>query len=607
MYQALYRKWRPKTFSQVVGQDHITGTLQRQVAEGRTAHAYLFTGTRGTGKTTCARILAKAVNCLHPEDGAPCNQCEACRGIDSGSLLDVTELDAASNSRVDDIRELLSESVYTPTVLKKRVYIIDEVHMLSTQAFNALLKTIEEPPEHLMFILATTELHKVPATILSRCQRFTFKRILPRDMEKHLLEIARAEQIDLTPDGAEILARMANGALRDALSLLDQCRVAQGQLDSRTVLDILGLAGSVQTVELMDCILRRDAAGALTRLDGLYRGGKDVAAMLGELGDLARDMTILKAAPDGAAALLTGIYDTKTLKSLSGSQPMRRFLYLTETLQSCCAGLGDSFQPRTDAELCLLRLCDESLSGDLTALSQRIDRLEDRAANGIPVKTIPQTAGTSPKTAPLSRDSAGTSRDVPGDDRPPMPEEPPLPEEPGGRERVYDIPDEEPPAARPAAKPARKPVAAKPTAVVGDTGKWDAMKEHCKGRLAVNHRVFLNMVQGAVDGDCLTLYCQNEFVRDSLNNNTVLHVLQEVASAAEGQTIRVALTVGGAPAGKKTAKPRPKPEKVTEKAPEKAPEPEQTPPWEEPPAEKAPDKLDEVAAQGRQLENFKIK
>ena len=611
MYQALYRKWRPKTFSQVVGQDHITGTLQRQVAEGRTAHAYLFTGTRGTGKTTCARILAKAVNCLHPEDGAPCNQCEACRGIDSGSLLDVTELDAASNSRVDDIRELLSESVYTPTVLKKRVYIIDEVHMLSTQAFNALLKTIEEPPEHLMFILATTELHKVPATILSRCQRFTFKRILPRDMEKHLLEIARAEQIDLTPDGAEILARMANGALRDALSLLDQCRVAQGQLDSRAVLDILGLAGSVQTVELMDCILWRDAAGALTRLDGLYRGGKDVAAMLGELGDLARDMTILKAAPDGAAALLTGIYDTKTLKSLSGSQPMRRFLYLTETIQACCAGLGDSFQPRTDAELCLLRLCDESLSGDLTALSQRIDRLEDRVANGIPVKTVPQTAGTSPKTAPLSRDSAGTSRDVPSDDRPPMPEEPPLPEEPGGRERVYDIPDEEPPAARPAIKPARKPPVAKSAAVVGDTGKWDAMKEHCKGRLAVNHRVFLNMVQGAVDGDCLTLYCQNEFVRDSLNNNTVLHVLQEVASAAEGQTIRVALTVGGAPTGKKPAKPRPKPEKVTEKAPEKptekAPEPEQTPPWEEPPAEKVPDKLDEVAAQGRQLENFKIK
>ena len=617
MYQALYRKWRPKTFSQVVGQDHITGTLQRQVAEGRTAHAYLFTGTRGTGKTTCARILAKAVNCLHPEDGAPCNRCEACRGIDSGSLLDVTELDAASNSRVDDIRELLSESVYTPTVLKKRVYIIDEVHMLSTQAFNALLKTIEEPPEHLMFILATTELHKVPATILSRCQRFNFKRILPRDMEKHLLHIAGAENIPLAPDGAEILARMANGALRDALSLLDQCRVAQGRLDSRTVLDILGLAGSVQTVELMDCILRRDAAGALTRLDELYRGGKDVAAMLGELGDLARDMTILKAAPDGAAALLTGIYDTKTLKSLSGSQPMRRFLYLTETIQACCAGLGDSFQPRTDAELCLLRLCDEGLSGDLTALSQRIDRLEDQISNGISIKTVPQNSGMSPKPAPVSRDSTGTSRDEPAEDRPPMPEELPLPQEPGNRERIFDIPDEEPLAKRPANRPAPESAAARAAAVVGDTGKWDAMKEHCKGRLAVNHRVFLNMVRGAVDGDCLTLYCQNEFVRDSLNNNSVLHVLQEVASAAEGQTVRVVLTVGGAPApaGKKSAprKPRPEPKPAPPKAPEPQPPAEmaapedQTPPWEEPPAEKTPDKLDEVAAQGQQLENFKIK
>ena len=581
MYQALYRKWRPKTFSQVVGQDHITGTLQRQVAEGRTAHAYLFTGTRGTGKTTCARILAKAVNCLHPEDGAPCNRCEACRGIDSGSLLDVTELDAASNSRVDDIRELLSESVYTPTVLKKRVYIIDEVHMLSTQAFNALLKTIEEPPEHLMFILATTELHKVPATILSRCQRFNFKRILPRDMEKHLLRIAGAENIPLAPDGAEILARMANGALRDALSLLDQCRVAQGRLDSRTVLDILGLAGSVQTVELMDCILRRDAAA------------------------------------DGAAALLTGIYDTKTLKSLSGSQPMRRFLYLTETLQSCCAGLGDSFQPRTDAELCLLRLCDEGLSGDLTALSQRIGRLEDQISNGISIKTVPQNSGMSPKPAPVSRDSTGTSRDDPAEDRPPMPEEPPLPQEPGNREQIFDIPDEEPPAKRPANRPASEPAAARAAAVVGDTGKWDAMKEHCKGRLAVNHRVFLNMVRGAVDGDCLTLYCQNEFVRDSLNNNSVLHVLQEVASAAEGQTVRVVLTVGGAPApaGKKSAprKPRPEPKPAPPKAPEPQPPAEtaapgdQTPPWEEPPAEKTPDKLDEVAAQGQQLENFKIK
>ena len=187
MYQALYRKWRPKTFTEVIGQSHITDTLRRQVEEGRTAHAYLFTGTRGTGKTTCARILAKAINCLHPVGGEPCNECEACRRIDEGTLLDITELDAASNNGVDHVRALREEAVYTPAVLKKRVYIIDEVHMLSTPAFNALLKILEEPPEHLVFILATTELHKVPATILSRCQRFSFKRILPRDMEKHLL------------------------------------------------------------------------------------------------------------------------------------------------------------------------------------------------------------------------------------------------------------------------------------------------------------------------------------------------------------------------------------------------------------------------------------
>ena len=280
VYQALYRKYRPKTFSEVVGQQHITDTLQRQVADGQVGHAYLFTGTRGTGKTTCARILAKAVNCESPIDGAPCNRCAACRGIDDGSLLDVTELDAASNGSVNDARTLREEAIYPPSVLKKRVYIIDEVHMLSKDAFNALLKIMEEPPEHLLFILATTELQKVLPTILSRCQRFTFKRILPRDMEQHLLRVAEKEGIDLTADGAELLARMANGALRDALSLLDQCRAAAGTVDAKTVLDTLGLAGSTQTLQLMRLLLARQGGDALGLLDQLYRGGKDVAAML---------------------------------------------------------------------------------------------------------------------------------------------------------------------------------------------------------------------------------------------------------------------------------------------------------------------------------------
>ena len=239
MYQALYRKWRPKVFSEVVGQEHITDTLRRQVAEGHTAHAYLFTGTRGTGKTTCARILAKAVNCLSPVDGEPCGRCEACRAVDAGTTLDITELDAASNNGVDQVRALREEAVYTPAVLKKRVYIIDEVHMLSTPAFNALLKILEEPPEHLMFILATTELHKVPATILSRCQRFSFKRITPQDIAARLLYVAGQEQIDLTADGAELLSRLADGALRDGLSLLDQCAAVGGTVDSRAVLEAI--------------------------------------------------------------------------------------------------------------------------------------------------------------------------------------------------------------------------------------------------------------------------------------------------------------------------------------------------------------------------------
>ena len=644
MYQALYRKWRPKVFSEVVGQEHITDTLRRQVAEGHTAHAYLFTGTRGTGKTTCARILAKAVNCLSPVDGEPCGRCEACRAVDAGTTLDITELDAASNNGVDQVRALREEAVYTPAVLKKRVYIIDEVHMLSTPAFNALLKILEEPPEHLMFILATTELHKVPATILSRCQRFSFKRILPRDMERQLLHIAQAESIDLTPDGAEILSRMAGGALRDALSLLDQCRVAEGQLTSRAVLDVLGLAGSVQTQQMMRCILDRRTPDALLLLDQLYRSGKDVSALLGELSDLAREMTILKAAPEGGSALLSGLYDTKTLTGLSENISMQRLLYLTETLQGARAALPDSFQPRTDVELCLLRLCDESLCGDLTALSARLDRVEELLKKGVPARR-------ERPAAPESRTSADSeSRPAAAAKRPPAPEEvpweePPLPDEPAGRERVFDIPEE--PQRSSAPKPAHKaprrsaPADPAPSAPVGDSRLWTQLLDQFKGRLPVNHRVFLNMASGTVEGDCLTVHCRNDFVRDSLNNRTVLAVLEEVTSAAVGSPIRVMLTVGGetpsAPRSTRSAPkpPRPAPEQTPTPEEERPPLPEEPPlpaepsrppepkaeeerpPLpEEPPVQEenippweggSKDRLEELIGPGSQLEHFKIK
>ena len=598
MYQALYRKWRPRTFSEVVGQAHITDTLQRQVAEGRVGHAYLFTGTRGTGKTTCARILAKAVNCEHPIDGAPCCECDACRGIDSGTLLDVTELDAASNNGVDQVRALREEAVYTPSVLKKRVYIIDEVHMLSIAAFNALLKILEEPPEHLLFILATTELHKIPATILSRCQRFSFKRLLPRDIQQQLLHIAVEENIDLSPDGAELLARMANGAMRDALSLLDQCRAVEGAIDNAAVLEVLGLAGAVQTVQLMRCVLDRRTGDALALFDQLYRGGKDVAALLSELSDLARDMTILRAAPDGGSALLTGLYDRKTLSELAGDQPMTRFLYLTDTLQQCCAALPDSIRPRTDAELCLLKLCDETLSGDLTALCQRVAALEK---GGVPQAARPVSA--SPKKAAPER-PAPPVRDIPIETR--YDEAPPPPEEYG--ERVFDIP-EEIPAPAPVRQPPRRAAAAQPSTAEsadGDTSVWLRLIDQYKGRLSVKDRVFLNMASGVVADGCLTVLCQNDFVKASLDSEAVLSVLRDVTARELGTPIRVQLAVGEAPkaaarpaAQPRRAEPRSAPAEPVQPAP-----PAETPPWETP---KKADALDELTAKGQQLEHFKIK
>ena len=613
MYQALYRKYRPRTFSEVVGQQHITDTLQRQVADGQVGHAYLFTGTRGTGKTTCARILAKAVNCENPIDGAPCNQCAACRGIDDGSLLDVTELDAASNGSVSDARSLREEAIYPPSVLRKRVYIIDEVHMLSKDAFNALLKIMEEPPEHLLFILATTELQKVPATILSRCQRFSFKRILPHDMEKQLLHVAQAESIDLTADGAELLARMANGALRDALSLLDQCRAAAGTVDAKSVLDTLGLAGSTQTLQLMRLLLARRSGDALGLLDQLYRGGKDITALLGELSDLCRDMTVMKAAPEGGAALLSGVYDRKTLADMTAETPMRRLLFMTDTIQRTAAGLPDSIRQRTDAELCLLRLCDESLSGDTAALDGRVSALEEKLEKGVipagkaPVSSIDRPGPAAqparewaPAPGPASEPAA-----VPVQASEPESGAQPAPSAAGADEAVAE---------------AGKPSAATDTG--GDGGVWDTLIEHYKGALPVNFRVMLSHAKGVLDGEILIVRCENEMFKSLLDCKAVTEVLESVTSRHAGRSVRAKFEVGDIGGKPSAARPapvrRPKPAPVPVDDYERPPLPEEAPPmagemppagdippWEEPAP--ARDKLDELALSGQQLDGFQIK
>ncbi len=553
MYQALYRKWRPKTFADVIGQEHITETLQRQVAEGRLSHAYLFTGTRGTGKTTCAKILARAVNCEHPENGNPCNRCPSCLGIESGRLLDVVELDAASNNGVDSVRALRDEAIYSPAQVKKRVYIVDEVHMLSTPAFNALLKILEEPPEHLMFILATTELHKVPATILSRCQRFAFRRILPKDIVARLNYIAGQEHIDLKEDGAELLARLSDGALRDALSLLDQCAAAGGAIDAPAVLDALGLAGNVQTAQMMEFILSRDTRGALELLGKLYDGGKDVGAVLGELSTLSRELLIRATAGEGGESLLSGAYDANTLADLSRKGTPARFIQLCTLLQETAAQLQFSVNRRTDAELCILKLCDETLSGDLAALNARIARLEEQIAAGVQFAAKNPASAPAPATAPAKAPAPQTAPKVAPEAPPPSYDEPPMPDDydapPPYGEPVAPAPKASAPKA-PASAPAPQEQAAAEESA-GDDDTFYQLMESYKNRLTPDKRAFIGTAQGEVKDGLLTVYCTTEVQKAMLDQKVVIDVLEEVTSRAVGQEIRVRFLVGPRPGAKK--------------------------------------------------------
>jgi len=382
MYQALYRKWRPQTFDEVVGQKHITDTLKNQIKNNRLSHAYLFIGTRGTGKTTCARILAKAVNCESPVDGNPCGRCPACIGISEGRVMDVVELDAASNNSVDNVRALRDEAVFSPATVKKRVYIIDEVHMLSTSAFNALLKILEEPPEHLLFILATTELQKVPATILSRCQRHSFKRIDSVAIADYLSYIASKENLKLSRDASELIARLADGGVRDALSLLDQCSASEN-IDLDAVYSAMGLAGNRRTYQLMERIIAHETSNVLKDFNALWMDGKDPAVLLTELLSLMRDTLMMQVAPKGGISLISGGYDSESLLSLAERMTREEVMCVMETLQKFLGTMKESSNPKTAAELCLVSLCDNTLGESVAELKARISRLEQQLKNGV--------------------------------------------------------------------------------------------------------------------------------------------------------------------------------------------------------------------------------
>jgi DNA polymerase-3 subunit gamma/tau len=446
MYRALYRKWRPQRFEDVVGQRAIVTALKNQITAGRVGHAYLFTGVRGTGKTTCAKIFAKAVNCLHPEGGDPCGKCEICKGIDNGSLLDVVEMDAASNNGVDDIRDLRDETAYTPSACQYKVYIIDEVHMLSTAAFNALLKTLEEPPAHVIFILATTEIQKVPATILSRCQRYDFTRIGPEDIARRVEYIAGEEKLELTSDGAELIARLADGALRDALSILDTCAGVTAKIDADVVRRMAGVTDRSYLFHISDALEAQDAAAALAQLAQLRQQSVDVKRLTEEL--IAHYRALMLAALPGGQALLSGVSPEEEALYLQKGPEMgqREAIRAIRTLGTALEHMTRGSDQRIELELALFSLSEPPQQLQAVTVqpapartaqpeaprpfASAVQPFASAPVQPAPTATAPQNPAAGAEPAPAVQETAPPAAPetppAPADELPPMPEEPPV-------------------------------------------------------------------------------------------------------------------------------------------------------------------------------------
>ena len=501
MYRALYRKWRPQRFEDVVGQRAIVTALKNQITANRVGHAYLFTGVRGTGKTTCAKIFAKAVNCLHPVNGDPCGECEICKGIDNGSILDVVEMDAASNNGVDDIRDLRDETAYTPSACKYKVYIIDEVHMLSTAAFNALLKTLEEPPAHVIFILATTEIQKVPATILSRCQRYDFTRIGPEDIARRVEYIAGEEKLELSPDGAELIARLADGALRDALSILDTCAGVTAKIDADVVRRMAGVTDRSYLFRISDALEAQDGATALAQLAQLRQQSVDVKRLTEEL--IAHYRALMLAALPGGQSLLSGVSpEEEALYLEKGPQlGQREAIRAIRALGSALEHMTRGSDQRIELELALFGLSEPPQQPQAVPVQAAPVRAAAQPAAPQPFASatavqpfasapisqppIPSVPVVQPAAEPKpvkaepsvpSEISVEQTSPVQTEELPPLPEEPPVQQagmlpwdEPAAQAaqsaapvpaELEPVPQPEPP--KPAPTPAAKPVPEKP-------------------------------------------------------------------------------------------------------------------------------------------------
>ncbi len=413
MYQALYRKYRPVTFTDVISQDHITTTLKNQITSGKTAHAYLFTGSRGTGKTTCARIFAKALNCLSPVDGNPCNECEICKAADEFALTDIIEIDAASNGSVDDARELREAALYTPERCRYKVYIIDEVHMLSKDAFNALLKIIEEPPEHVKFIMATTELHKVLPTILSRCQRFDFMRIRTEDIASRVKKVAELESITIDDDSAELIAKTADGGMRDALSILDRCIAFGDVINVDVVSEATGLAGREYLFDIARSVAENDPTKALDVISRLYAGSKDMQRLCEELITQFRNILILISSPANRSIIICLPSEMKILEEIASKMTADKAIGVIDALGRCIERMRQSVSKRIDLEICIIKLCSgvdtgsgsKADSGMVNTLVSRLSVLEEQIRNG--VGTAPRPLSPAKREMQLASAPAG--------------------------------------------------------------------------------------------------------------------------------------------------------------------------------------------------------
>lgn len=476
MYQVLYRKYRPRSFDDVYGQDHVTDTLRNELRLGRVHHAYLFTGSRGTGKTTCAKIFAKAVNCLDLHDGDPCGQCANCRGIDSGEILDVVEMDAASNRGIDDIRAIIDEVAFAPARAKYRVYIVDEVHMLSRDAWNALLKTLEEPPAHVVFILATTEVNKIPETILSRCQRFDFHRIGPADISARLSEIAVKENVSLTDEAALLISVIADGAMRDAISLLDRCIGISSEVTAEVVRSAAGLAAQGHIFELANCAINKNPKRALEIVDSLYKDSKDMASLCEELQSHFRALMLIKTVGSPRELVVMSDREFEAAVAQSAYLSLADIIYVMDVLTRARSNMRESVSPRTELETALVKLCapeldktDDALFARVAALEKAVKLLQSGAAGasaGVPAVTVSAVQSVSsaqPEIKPVAAEKREESVPAVTEEKPAPRVETPAQVQPPATQQQSPEPEkpvsqeEAPPAEAPA--PTEKPAA----------------------------------------------------------------------------------------------------------------------------------------------------